>query len=62
MLNKQLTYFTNDLELIREIIRLYRLFLKLRDNTVYFVYQSAKDFLITKALNNVFLDGVECIH
>jgi hypothetical protein len=62
VLSKQLADFTNDLESVAEIISLCGSFLMLRDNTVYFVHQSAKDFLVTKALNNVFLDGVECIH
>ena len=29
---------TNDLELLREIISLCRLFLTMRDNTIYFMY------------------------
>jgi hypothetical protein len=62
VLNKQLAHFTDDLESMREIIGLCGSFLTLRDNTVYFVHQSAKDFLVTKVLNNVFPDGVECIH
>ena len=61
-MTKQLADLVNDLESVREIISLYRSFLTLRDDTVYFVYQLAKDFLITKALNDVFLDGVECVH
>jgi hypothetical protein len=62
VLTKQLAHFTDDLESMREIIGLCGSFLTLRDNTVYFVHQSAKDFLVTKASNNVFPDGVECIH
>ncbi|KAJ6194074.1 hypothetical protein J3E72DRAFT_387906 [Bipolaris maydis] len=62
MLTEQLAGFINDLESVREIIGLCRSFLTLRDDTVYFVHQSAKDFLITKALNDVFLDGIECVH
>jgi hypothetical protein len=62
VLTKQLADFTDDLESVREIIGLCRSFLTLRDNTVYFVHQSAKDFLVTKASNNVFPDGIECIH
>ncbi|USP74304.1 beta transducin-like protein HET-D2Y [Curvularia clavata] len=55
-------HLVNDLESVREIIGLCRSFLTLRDDTVYFVHQSAKDFLTTKALNDVFLDGIECVH
>ncbi|EOA82641.1 uncharacterized protein SETTUDRAFT_22619 [Exserohilum turcica Et28A] len=62
ILTKQLADLVNDLESVREIIGLCRSFLTLRDDTVYFVHQSAKDFLITKALNDVFLDGIECVH
>ncbi|KAH5991557.1 hypothetical protein HBI83_257770 [Parastagonospora nodorum] len=62
VLTKQLADFTDDLESVQEIISLCRSFLTLRDNTVYFVHQSAKDFLVTKASNKVFLDGAECIH
>jgi hypothetical protein len=62
VLTKQLADFTDDLESVREIISLCRSFLTLQDNAVYFVHQSAKDFLITKASNIVFPDGAECIH
>ncbi|KAL6150155.1 hypothetical protein ACJBU6_11667 [Exserohilum turcicum] len=62
ILTKQLADLINDLESVREIIGLCGSFLTLRDDTVYFVHQSAKDFLITKALNDVFLDGIECVH
>jgi hypothetical protein len=62
VLTKQLADFTDDQESVREIISLCRSFLTLRDNTVYFVHQSAKDFLVMKASSDVFLDGVECIH
>jgi hypothetical protein len=62
VLTKQLADFTDDLESVREIIGLCRSFLTLRDNTVYFVHQSAKDFLVTKASNKVFPDGAACIH
>ncbi|XP_014553192.1 hypothetical protein COCVIDRAFT_29563, partial [Bipolaris victoriae FI3] len=62
ILTKQLTDLVNDLESVREIVGLCGSFLTLRDDTVYFVHQSAKDFLVTKALNDVFLDGIECVH
>ncbi|KAH7364004.1 hypothetical protein BKA65DRAFT_389749 [Rhexocercosporidium sp. MPI-PUGE-AT-0058] len=37
-------------------------FLTLRDCTIFFVHQSAKDFLINKALNIVFPSGIADIH
>ncbi|KAL6169642.1 hypothetical protein ACJQWK_04652 [Exserohilum turcicum] len=62
VLTEQLADLVDDLESVREIIGLCGSFLTLRDDIVYFVHQSAKDFLITKALNDVFLDGIECVH
>ncbi|KAF2259726.1 WD40 repeat-like protein [Lojkania enalia] len=52
----------DDLESIREIIGLCGSFLTLRKNTVYFVHQSAKDFLLTKASNTVFPTGRKDVH
>lgn len=37
-------------------------FLTLRDGTVYFVHQSAKDFLITEASAQLFPDGLGLVH
>lgn len=62
VLTEQLADLVDDLESVREIICLCGSFLTLRDDIVYFVHQSAKDFLITKALDNVFLDGIEYVH
>jgi hypothetical protein len=62
MLTEQLADFTDELESVREIAGLCGSFLTLRDDAVYFVHQSAKDFLITKASNQVFPDGAECVH
>jgi hypothetical protein len=62
VLTKQLADFVDDLESVHEIISLCGSFLTLRDDTVYFVHQSANDFLITKASNEVFPDGPECVH
>ena len=59
---EQLEDFVNDLELVREIVSLCGSFLTLRDNTVYFVHQSAKDFLLAKALNEVFPIGINSAH
>jgi hypothetical protein len=47
---------------VREIIDLCGSFLTVREDTVYFVHQSAKDFLFTKASAEVFPDGPEGIH
>ncbi|KAF2031118.1 NACHT-domain-containing protein [Setomelanomma holmii] len=52
----------DDLESVRKIVSLCGSFLTRRDNTVYFVHQSAKDFLFTKALDKFFLHGTEAVH
>ncbi|KAF2820928.1 HET-domain-containing protein [Ophiobolus disseminans] len=59
---EQLEDFVNDLELVREIVSLCGSFLTLRDDTVYFVHQSAKDFLLAKALSEVFPMGTNSVH
>jgi hypothetical protein len=52
----------NDLDSVREIVGLCGSFLTLRDDTVYFVHQSAKDFLFVKAYEELFPDGIEANH
>jgi hypothetical protein len=47
---------------LREIIGLCGSFLALRGQTVYFVHQSAKDFLLAKAVREVFPAGREAAH
>jgi hypothetical protein len=47
---------------VREVIDLCGLFLAVCEDIVYFVHQSAKDFLFAKASNEVFLNGAEEIH
>jgi hypothetical protein len=47
---------------VREIISLCGSFLTLREDTVYFVHQSAKDFLFAKAYDEAFPDGSEAVH
>jgi hypothetical protein len=47
---------------VREIISLCRSFLTLREGTVYFVHQSARDFLFAQAYNKVFPHGAEAVH
>lgn len=52
----------DDLESVQEIIGLCGSFLTLREDTVYFVHQSAKDFLFATASNYIFPDGAEQVH
>jgi hypothetical protein len=47
---------------VREIIDLCGSFLTVREDTVYFVHQSARDFLSAKASNEVFPRGEEDVH
>jgi hypothetical protein len=50
---------SNDLELLTEIIGS---FLTLRENTIHFVHQSAKDFLLEKTSDKIFVSGVRDMH
>jgi hypothetical protein len=52
----------DDLESVREIVGLCGSFLTLREDTVYFVHQSAKDFLFEKASLEAFPDGSKAVH
>ncbi|OCK72839.1 HET-domain-containing protein, partial [Lepidopterella palustris CBS 459.81] len=52
----------DDLESLREIISLCGSFLTIRDGIIYFVHQSAKDFLRTEAFNTIFPSGSEEAH
>jgi hypothetical protein len=52
----------DDLESVWEIIGLCGSFLTLRKDTVYFVHQSAKDFLLAMALDEIFPAGTEDVH
>ncbi|KAL5371406.1 hypothetical protein DPSP01_014286 [Paraphaeosphaeria sporulosa] len=47
---------------VQQIIASCGSFLALREDTVYFVHQSAQDFLLKKASDKVFPDGVEIVH
>jgi len=49
-------------EALMEIIGYCRSFLTLRERTIFFVHQSAKDFLIDKACNNSLLFRTQDIH
>jgi hypothetical protein len=59
---EQLEDLAEDLESVREIIGLCRSFLTLREDTIYFVHQSAKDFLFAKAFVDIFPNGAEEVH
>jgi hypothetical protein len=61
-LTEQLQDVADDPESIQEIIGHCGSFLTLRENTVYFVHQSAKDFLFAKASNDVFASRKEDVH
>jgi hypothetical protein len=61
VLSEPLENITDKTEL-QEIISLCGSFLTLRGDTVYFVHQSAKDFLFANASGEVFPDGVEAVH
>jgi hypothetical protein len=52
----------HDPDSLREIISLCGSFLTIREGTIYFVHQSAKDFLLTKAFDEIFPSGREGAH
>jgi hypothetical protein len=52
----------DDLESVRKIIGLCGSFLTLWEDTVYFVHQSAKDFLLTTAFDKIFPHGTKDVH
>ncbi|KAJ6201663.1 vegetative incompatibility protein HET-E-1 [Bipolaris maydis] len=58
-LAEQVQENTDDVE---EIVAFCGSFLTLREGILYFVHQSAKDFLLTKAALQIFPDGAEAIH
>jgi hypothetical protein len=60
-LAEQLEDVTDESEL-REIISLCGSFLTLQGETIYFVHQSAQDFLLTKAVAELFPSGTEAVH
>jgi hypothetical protein len=60
-LAEQLEEIADESEL-REIISLCGSFLTLQGETIYFVHQSAQDFLLTKAVTEVFPSGTEAVH
>ncbi|KAF6786604.1 heterokaryon incompatibility protein, partial [Colletotrichum musicola] len=55
----------DDLESLRDIISICGSFLTIRKDTIYFVHQSAKDFLMNKAyaaFDRIFPDGIARQH
>jgi hypothetical protein len=60
-LAEQLEDIADESEL-QEIIGLCGSFLTLQGETIYFVHQSAQDFLLTKAVREVFPSGTESVH
>jgi hypothetical protein len=62
VLVEELKDLADDLESVREIISLCGSFLTVRENTVYFVHQSAKDFLFAEAYDEVFPSGGKGAH
>jgi hypothetical protein len=61
VLTELLDDITDEAE-VQEVIGLCGSFLTLREGTVYFVHQSAQDFLLTKASGEVFPHGIEAAH
>jgi hypothetical protein len=51
-----------DISELKEIVGLCGSFLTLRNQTVYFVHQSAKDFLLAQAAEELFPSGKEQVH
>ncbi|KAH0527439.1 hypothetical protein TsFJ059_002441, partial [Trichoderma semiorbis] len=47
---------------VRRVVTMCGSFLTIRDENVYLVHQSAKDYLSTEALQTIFPNGVETIH
>ncbi|KAK3353868.1 WD40-repeat-containing domain protein [Lasiosphaeria hispida] len=53
---------SDDLEFLTEIVGLCGSFLTLREPTIYFIHQSAKDFLLKDASSEIFPSGMEAVH
>ncbi|KAN0117092.1 putative beta transducin-like protein [Hyaloscypha variabilis] len=53
--------YSDDLESLREIIGLCGSFLTIREDTVYFVHQSAKEFILREASDRIF-SGIQGVH
>lgn len=53
---------SDDTESLQDIINLCGSFLTIRNDTIYFVHQSAKDYLLAKSSNEIFLHGIRETH
>ncbi|RDW83444.1 vegetative incompatibility protein HET-E-1 [Coleophoma crateriformis] len=53
---------SDDIESLQEIIDFCGSFLAVRKDAIYFVHQSAKDYLFSKAVNEIFPSGKEGTH
>ncbi|KAK4107461.1 hypothetical protein N656DRAFT_802646 [Canariomyces notabilis] len=52
----------DNLEFLTEIVGLCGSFLTIRESTIYFVHQSAKEFLLKDAVDEIFPSGVALLH
>lgn len=59
---EKLEGMAGDLKSLQEIVGLCGSFLTLRENTIYFVHQSAKDFLLAKKSTDIFPFGQGEVH
>jgi hypothetical protein len=59
---KPLEDFADDPETVREIVELCGSFLTIKEETVYFVHQSAQDFLLANANDEIFPYGIDIAH
>lgn len=59
---EMLENMSDNLQSLRDIINLCGSFLTIREETIYFVHQSAKDYLLTNAFNEIFPFGREEAH
>jgi hypothetical protein len=53
---------SDDIQSLQEIIGFCGSFLTVRKDVIYFIHQSAKDYLLTKAFNEIFPSGKEGTH
>jgi hypothetical protein len=61
-LGDMLAEISDDIEAIKEVISLCGSFLIIRDSTIYFVHQSAKDFLLDDAVDQICPSGQGEVH
>jgi hypothetical protein len=57
-----LEHMSDDLESLQQVINLCGSFLTIRGDIIYFVHQSAKDYLLANASDKIFLSGREEAH